>query len=139
MIYHDGDLVWTPYLTEDALSIALNSEFARACRAQKQEHQQKVTTVTWQLMNNKLPVTPGNFLDYDEGILIKGIYAGRDGLWLARDGRGVPEAGRALVYNGHNEDRHSSDRLWLLRVFGMWVRTAKIVLDVEGKKGAART
>lgn len=133
MIYRDSEVVWTPYLTESAVSIVLNSEFARACSARSEEHRDKVTTVTWQLMGNALPVTPTNFLDYEQGILIKGIYAGRDGLWLTRDGRGVPDDGCALVYHGHNEDRHSSDRLWLMRVFSVWVRTARVVLDVAKK------
>jgi hypothetical protein len=126
----DSEIVWSPRLTEDALSILLHSNFAAACRAQKPEHRAKITEVTWQLMGNTLPVIPSNFLDYDEGILIKGIYAGRDGLWLTRDGSTLTEDGRALLYHGHNEDRHSSDRLWLLRAFGMWVRSARTAIQV---------
>lgn len=133
MILTNKQIVWTPTLGRDSLAIALDRTFAKACVAHKHQDMKGFVEGVWRYMGNKPPVEPSNFLDIYDGILPKGFYAGHDGLWLTLDMPTISSASpiRSLVYHGHNEDRHTSDRLWLLQAFGAWADAAMTVLDWE--------
>lgn len=131
MIYTCHQIVWTPTLRRDSLAIALDRTFAEACMAHKQQSVPRLVEGVWQLMGNKLPIEPSNFLDIYDGILPKGFYAGHDGLWLTLETPVTNHTKRPLVYHGHNEDHHAADRLWLLQAFAAWATAATTVLDWE--------
>ncbi len=128
MLLSERQIVWTPVLGRDSLAIALQRPFATACMAHKVDDIKKFTEGVWRLMGNKPPVEPSNFLDIHQGILPKGFYAGHDGLWLTMDSP-TAHPTRPLYYHGHNEDRHASDRLWLLRAFAAWAEGAATVMN----------
>lgn len=125
----DRQIVSTPILGKDSLAIALAKPFAEACVAHEVADRQEFMEGVWRLMGNKLPVRPSNFIDFYKGILPRGFYyKPGDGIWLTLDVADLCGK-RPLIYHGHNEDRYSGDRLWLIRAFQSWVEGAMHVLD----------
>ncbi len=131
MIFTSRQIVWTPILAGDGLAVALDQTFAEVCMTHEMNDMPMFIEAVWKLMGNKPSIKPSNFLDIHKGILPKGFYAGRDGLWLTLDSGTVSSSKRPLIYHGHNEDQYASDRLWLLRAFGAWAEIAVIVLNFE--------
>lgn len=130
MVLNSKQIVWTPVLSKDSLAVALDSSFASACAGYKGEDVGRLIEGAWRLMGNPSPIVPTYFIQIQGGILPKGFYSGRDGLWLAAESTNVRPT-RPFYYHGHNEDRHSSDILWLMRAFGAWAAGAMTLLNWE--------
>lgn len=131
MIFSNKQIVWTPILGQNSLTIALDRTFADASVAYVDVDSKSFVEAVWSFMGKKLPVTPNNFLDFDRGILPKGFYAGRNGLWLTLERTVSRTNSRPLIYHGHNEDQYTDDRMWLMQAFGAWAIAATTVLNWE--------
>jgi hypothetical protein len=130
MILTDRQIVWTPIVGKESVAVALSRNFAKACMAHTVDDPKQLAEGVWKIMGKTPPVEPSNFLDLHTGLLPKGFYAGRNGLWLTLDLFGSIEQGtRPLVYHGHNEDVSAWDRLWLLQAFAAWADAATALLE----------
>ena len=129
MILDNKEIVWTPTFANAAVGIALNREFAEKCQQYQLPSMLDFTNRVWMRMGKKKPA-PSDFIDYDAGILPKGLYAGHDGVWLSLDimnRTGPPNA--PLRYHDHNAEL-ATDQQWLLRAFAAWAETAYLQLGM---------
>lgn len=131
MITSPRQIVWTPIITQRSVAVALDPTFAKACQAYVlDEQKQKLAHQVWKIMVNKRPMTPGNFLDFHEGLLLAGIYyKPGDGIWMELDLATLSSAVSPVIYHGHNADLYAGDRLWLLHAFGAWAEAACVLLN----------
>jgi len=130
MITTTRQIVWTPTIGPSSIAVALDPTFAKACReyALTDERRRIFATDVWAHMDNKSFVMPSNFLDFEQSLLIKGIYKpGGDGIWLTLDA--PMDENHPFIYHGHNADLFALDRLWLLHAFSSWATGACALLD----------
>lgn len=130
MITSSKQIVWTPMFSNGAVAVALDTVFANECKKHplEQGEGQVLAVQVWRFMGNAGPIIPSNFLDFQEGLLLKGIYySSGDGIWLTLDQTESNES--PLLYHSHNADRRADDRLWLLRAFEAWVYGACVRLN----------
>jgi len=124
-------LLWTPVLGP-GVCIVLDRAFADACVAHKPEDQLLFAQQVWRFSGGAGHV-PSGFLDMHQGSLLpKGIYRGREGLWLTLEMFTLDSLNPTtrLVYHSHNADT-SFDQLWLMCAFQAWVAGASVLLEWE--------
>ncbi len=132
MILNARQIVWTPIIGKDSVAVALNPEFAKACKGYALDGQEgrRIAQHAWENVGNKGPVTPSNFFHFSGNLLLQGVYYKPGaGVWLTLDTTTLSDVMRPVMYHGHNEDRSADDRLWLLHAFGEWATSAIALLN----------
>lgn len=131
LILSPRQIVWSPVVLPQGVGAALLPEFAKACSAHAldRETERRITQSAWENMGRKGPFTPSNFFHFEGTLLLWGVYFGRNGVWLTLDQSTLTSKVRPVMYNGHNEDSFSDDRLDLIHAFGEWVSSAQALLD----------
>lgn len=125
-----GELLWTPVLGASSVSILLDRPFAEACAAHQLANHPLFAQQVWELSGNEGHASSG-FLDMYKGSLLpKGIYRGREGLWLTLEMATLDFSRETtrLAYHSHNADM-ASDQIWLMRAFQAWAVGASVLLD----------
>lgn len=114
------------------MGVALNSTFALACARHKLADQDAFAKRVWEVVGFQWKFD-GRVLDYfEDTLLVKGLYTGREGRWLATSLHTTDEIKlqKPVVYSGHNLDT-SADREELLRFFAAYIYGASARLDWE--------
>lgn len=130
MLFAPDTLTWQPYITRRGVAVFLDHSFADTCHAHPAEDQESVTRGVLNQLGYR-DTAPGYTIDYKGGILPRGFYTNRDGLWLTLiEPSSDPVA--LLTYCGHNDD-FPTQQLLLLHLFGAWANVAQTALDLKSE------
>jgi hypothetical protein len=128
--------LWTPTIGSSYIGVTLDRGFTVACA--NAPAPTDVTVFRHQVFKyivdkhsrHTRRYTQSGYLNLKSGILLAGVYANSNGLWLTLDEETLSSPVSYPSYTSHNDDT-IFDRIWLLQAFDAWVSVASAILNYE--------